>query len=73
VEGESFRIRAPLIQMSKAEIIQTGSRLGMDYSLTHSCYAPDEDGRACGRCDSCLLRKRGFERAGVPDPTRYQD
>ena len=58
--------------MSKADIIRTGRQLGVDYSLTHSCYDPDREGRACGHCDSCLLRKRGFEEAGVEDPTRYQ-
>jgi 7-cyano-7-deazaguanine synthase len=57
--------------MTKAEIIQAGTRLGLDYGLTHSCYDPGPDGAACGACDSCLLRRRGFEAAGVPDPTRY--
>jgi len=70
--GEKFRIHAPLIQMTKAQIIQRGVQLGVDYSLTHSCYDPDERGKACGRCDSCLLRKRGFAEAGVADPTVYQ-
>ena len=65
------RIVAPLIELSKADIIRRGATLGVDYSLTHSCYDPDREGRACGHCDSCLLRKRGFEEAGVPDPTRY--
>jgi len=65
------RIVAPLIELTKADIIRRGAELGVDYSLTHSCYDPDPDGRACGHCDSCLLRKRGFEEAGVPDPTRY--
>jgi len=64
-------IRAPLIRMSKAEIILAGTGLGVDYGLTHSCYDPSPDGAACGACDSCLLRRRGFEAAGVPDPTRY--
>jgi len=73
VEGRPFRIHAPLIEMSKADIIRTGSRLGVDYSLTHSCYDPDPEGRACGCCDSCMLRRRGFIEAGVPDPTRYGD
>jgi 7-cyano-7-deazaguanine synthase len=73
VEGQGqFHIHAPLIQMTKAEIIQTGAKLGVDYSLTLSCYDPDEQGRACGRCDSCQLRKKGFAEAGVADPTVYQ-
>ena len=71
VEGTPFRINAPLIAMSKAEIIQAGMQLGVDYALTLSCYAADERGRACGRCDSCRLRAAGFAQAGVPDPTRY--
>lgn len=71
VEGRPFRIHAPLIRMSKAEIIRTGLRLGVDYALTLSCYAADSEGRACGRCDSCRLRAAGFVAAGVPDPTRY--
>jgi 7-cyano-7-deazaguanine synthase len=66
-----FRIRAPLVQLTKADIIRLGHSLGVDYSLTHSCYDPAPDGGACGRCDSCLLRRAGFEAAGVPDPTRY--
>ncbi|MEJ2576151.1 MAG: 7-cyano-7-deazaguanine synthase QueC [Gammaproteobacteria bacterium] len=72
VEGGRFRVRAPLIRMSKAEIIRTGSRLGVHYGVTVSCYQADEEGRACGRCDSCRLRARGFAEAGVPDPTRYR-
>jgi 7-cyano-7-deazaguanine synthase len=71
VEGTRFRIHAPLSGMTKAEIIREGKRLGVDYALTHSCYDPDEQGRACGRCDSCVLRRRGFEEAAVPDPTVY--
>ena len=72
VEGKTkLRIRAPLIDKAKAEIIQIGTALGVDYSLTLSCYDPDTEGSACGRCDSCLLRKRGFKEAGIPDPTRY--
>jgi 7-cyano-7-deazaguanine synthase len=71
VEGTRFRIHAPLSGMSKSDIIQTGIRLGVDYSLTHSCYQPTPDGKACGKCDSCHLRRRGFEEAGVPDPTVY--
>ena len=72
VQGDPFRIHAPLIQMTKAEIIQTGSQLGVDYGETVSCYAADEEGRACGRCDSCRLRAAGFAAAGIPDPTRYR-
>lgn len=68
VEGARFVIHAPLIQMTKAEIIQKGLELGVDYSLTHSCYDPDPQGRPCGRCDSCLLRRKGFDEAGVADP-----
>ena len=72
VEGKTqITIRAPLIHMSKAEIIQKGIELGVDYSITHSCYDPSPEGRACGQCDSCLLRKKGFTKAGVPDPTPY--
>jgi 7-cyano-7-deazaguanine synthase len=71
VEGARFTVHAPLSGMTKGEIIRLGVRLGVDYSLTHSCYDPSLDGRACGRCDSCILRRRGFEEAGVPDPTRY--
>jgi len=72
VEGETtIHIRTPLLHMSKAEIIQTGMKLSVDYSMTHSCYDPDASGRACGSCDSCLLRKKGFAEAGVPDPTVY--
>jgi 7-cyano-7-deazaguanine synthase len=65
------RIVAPLLTLSKAEIIRRGTALGVDYGLTHSCYDPAPDGHACGHCDSCLLRKRGFEEAGVRDPTLY--
>lgn len=72
VEGKTkLRIRAPLIDKTKAEIIRIGASLGVDYSLTLSCYDPDTEGSACGRCDSCLLRKRGFKEAGIPDPTHY--
>lgn len=71
VEGREFSIRAPLQNLSKAEIVQAGVRLGVDYSVTVSCYQADEDGRACGKCDSCRLRAAGFEEAGVVDPTRY--
>lgn len=68
VRGRPFRIRAPLQAMSKAEIIQAGLGLGLDYGLTHSCYDPDPHGRACGRCDSCTLRAAGFTQVGVSDP-----
>lgn len=72
VEGAmSFTIHTPLISLSKGEIIRLGSDLGVDYGLTHSCYDPDPSGGACGCCDSCLLRKKGFAEAGIPDPTRY--
>jgi 7-cyano-7-deazaguanine synthase len=71
VEGRRFSIHTPLIALSKADIIRTGSTLGVDYGLTLSCYNPDAAGRACGVCDSCRLRRAGFEAAGVPDPTRY--
>ena len=67
----NFTIHAPLVHMTKAQIIRRGVELGVDYSMTHSCYDPDEQGRACGRCDSCLLRKRGFAEAAVRDPTAY--
>lgn len=69
--GAPVRIRAPLMSMSKAEIIVLGHRLGVDLSMTSSCYDPDVRGRACGRCDACAIRRRGFADAGVPDPTRY--
>jgi 7-cyano-7-deazaguanine synthase len=69
--GRRFTIHTPLINLSKADIIRRGVSLGVDYSLTHSCYDPDPQGRACGRCDSCLLRSKGFVEAGIPDPTVY--
>ncbi len=72
VEGEGFSIHTPLIDLSKAEIIRRGSQLGVDYGLTISCYNPDDQGRACGVCDSCRLRAAGFADAGLVDPTRYQ-
>lgn len=72
VEGKPIHIDTPLIHLSKAEIIQQGMRLGVDYANTISCYDPDAQGRACGQCDSCRLRAAGFKDAGVPDPTRYQ-
>lgn len=73
VEGDNFELHAPLIAMTKAEIIRTGTRLGVDYTLTLSCYQPGAKGEACGRCDSCRLRAQGFAAAGVADPTHYQD
>ncbi|MEV8606240.1 7-cyano-7-deazaguanine synthase QueC [Streptomyces griseoviridis] len=73
VEGTSkMTLHSPLIALSKADIVREGLRLGVDYSLTSSCYDPDEQGRACGRCDTCLLRLKGFAEAGVKDPVRYQ-
>ena len=72
VEGNPIRIQAPLIELSKAEIIREGTRLGVDYSLTSSCYAPDAQCRACGCCDACRLRREGFQAADLPDPTDYQ-
>ncbi len=66
-----IKIQAPLIHLTKAQIIQTGIMLGVDYSMTHSCYDPHPDGSACGWCDSCILRKNGFKAVGIPDPTRY--
>jgi len=71
VEGEGFRIRAPLQYLSKAQIIRAGLANGVDYALTVSCYQADQEGRACGKCDSCRLRAEGFANAGVADPTRY--
>ena len=73
VNGAPIDIRAPLINLTKAQIVQMGMRLGVDYRHTVSCYQADIEGRACGRCDSCRLRRQGFEQAGVPDPTRYLD
>jgi 7-cyano-7-deazaguanine synthase len=66
-----FTIHAPLVHLTKAQIIRRGTELGVDYGQTHSCYDPTPDGRACGHCDSCILRKKGFAEAGVADPTRY--
>ena len=71
IEHGEPRLVAPLISMSKADIIRKGISLGVDYAMTHSCYDPSPDGLACGHCDSCILRRRGFEEAGVPDPTPY--
>jgi 7-cyano-7-deazaguanine synthase len=67
----NFTIHAPLVNLTKSQIIRRGADLGVDYSMTHSCYDPDQNGRACGRCDSCILRKKGFAEAGVVDPTTY--
>jgi 7-cyano-7-deazaguanine synthase len=72
VEGAHFKIQAPLIEMSKADIIRAGTELGVDYSMTVSCYQAAPDGAACGKCDSCRLRAAGFAAAGIPDPTRYR-
>jgi 7-cyano-7-deazaguanine synthase len=71
VGGKKISIHSPLIKLTKAQIIQTGVALGVDYSLTMSCYDPSPDGKACGQCDSCLLRKKGFQDAGILDPTVY--
>lgn len=71
VESEAVRIEAPLIAMTKAEIVRCGTALGVDYSLTVSCYAADDEGRACGRCDACRLRREGFRAARIDDPTHY--
>ncbi|HZF25583.1 MAG TPA: 7-cyano-7-deazaguanine synthase QueC [Steroidobacteraceae bacterium] len=71
-EGKPMRIHAPLIEMSKAQIVKRGLELGVDFSMTVSCYQPDKAGRGCGRCDACRLRRAGFEAAGIADPTRYQ-
>src|SRR5215212_5408132 len=73
VEEQKPRLVAPLLHMTKADIIRHGMHLGVDYAITHSCYDPAADGRACGHCDSCLLRRKGFEEAGVADPTQYAD
>jgi len=72
VEGKALTVHAPLIDLSKASIIRRGSFLGVDYGLTVSCYQADDEGRACGVCDSCRLRREGFEAAGISDPTRYR-
>lgn len=73
VEGRALTVHAPLLHLSKAEIIRAGMQLGVDYAMTVSCYQADESGRACGRCDSCRLRQEGFRAAQVADPTRYQN
>ena len=72
VEGEHFTVRTPLILLSKGDIVTRGVELGLDYAMTVSCYQADEQGRACGRCDSCRYRAKGFSEAGIEDPTRYQ-
>ncbi len=73
VEGETeLEIHAPLVHLSKADIVRRGTELGVDYALTVSCYLADDDGRACGRCDACTLRRKGFTEAGIDDPTRYR-
>lgn len=73
IEGQRLRIHAPLIDLTKGDIIRRGTALGVDYAVTVSCYQATIDGRACGRCDSCRLRRKGFEEAGVADPTRYAE
>lgn len=72
VEGQKISIKTPLMKLSKADIVKEGTRLGVDYGLTVSCYQADDNGRACGKCDACRLRAVGFEQAGLSDPTRYQ-
>lgn len=72
VEGGQLTIHTPLIDLTKAEIIEKGLELGVDYSMTVSCYQADDEGRACGVCDSCRIRREGFQSAGVPDPTKYR-
>ncbi len=71
VGGNTISVHTPLLEMTKAQIIQVGTELGVDYSMTHSCYDPSPSGGACGRCDSCILRRAGFEQAGIKDPTNY--
>ncbi|MEG3050940.1 MAG: 7-cyano-7-deazaguanine synthase, partial [Thermomonas sp.] len=73
VEGQRFQVHAPLMRMSKADIVREGLRLGVDFAQTVSCYQADADGRACRHCDACRLRAQGFDEAGVADPTRYVD
>jgi 7-cyano-7-deazaguanine synthase len=71
VEGTSFRLHTPLMELDKAGVVRLGHSLGVDFALTHSCYDPAPDGAACGRCDACQLRRKGFREAGIADPTRY--
>ena len=71
MDTNAIKVHTPLIDLTKAQIITKGTELGVDYAMTHSCYDPDETGGACGRCDSCVLRRNGFNDAGIPDPTRY--
>ncbi|MBP2210846.1 7-cyano-7-deazaguanine synthase [Rhodococcus ruber] len=73
VEGGHIKLHTPLLHMTKGDIVRTGTELGVDYSITSSCYDPDAQGRPCGECDSCLLRLKGFEEAGLPDPLQYQN
>jgi 7-cyano-7-deazaguanine synthase len=73
VEGDRFTLHAPLINLTKAQIIAHGVAAGIDYAMTVSCYQPDAVGRACGRCDACRIRRAGFEEAGIADPTRYRE
>lgn len=73
VEGGHIKLHTPLLHMTKGDIVRTGTELGVDYSITSSCYDPDTQGRPCGECDSCLLRLKGFEEAGLPDPLHYQN
>ncbi|TLY35615.1 MAG: hypothetical protein E6K61_13320 [Nitrospirae bacterium] len=72
-DGKGIEIRAPLLHLTKAEIIRLGASLGVPFHLTHSCYDPAADGRACGRCDSCRIRREGFQAAGLPDPIAYAE
>lgn len=72
VEGEPIEVKAPIVQMTKADIVRRGHELGVDFALTVSCYNADAEGRACGQCDSCRFRREGFAGAGLPDPTRYR-
>jgi len=73
IEGSPFKIHIPLVDLSKDQIIRKGSELGMDYSFTSSCYNPDIKGYACGKCDSCIIRRKGFEKSGIKDPTKYSN
>jgi 7-cyano-7-deazaguanine synthase len=73
ISGDCFNIEAPLLEMEKSDIIKKGAELGVDYSMTHSCYDPDEDGVSCGICDSCTIRRKGFSKSGIEDPVKYRD